>query len=253
MNTLPLARATQMLVAEKITPELGWQYAFSAFENGRKLLDGARTLQDRGLYGPARSLAISSREEFGKFIAALLYCIETYDATKFAAHIRRHQTKQTLGAVLAAIGDILKGDTTQFASAFTTNTATLGEAVTAISSQITTLVAKLPEPDKDTLAALEDRLSRAHSGEDELSRTEGLYVDLVDEGGQLRIRTPSAITPEQAEAETAGTRVFFDLIDQAGSLLVVEQLDRPDAPKPSAEEVFDHLKRMASALSSQMR
>lgn len=57
------------------------EYGFAALANAKDLLDAARVLHQDGKFGTAMSLAISSREEQGKFMQVMFAVLGTKGPT----------------------------------------------------------------------------------------------------------------------------------------------------------------------------
>jgi len=242
----PSPRATRDAIASNITPDLAFYFSKAAYDNATRLVDVAVLLHAHGHHGPARSTAISAREEFGKFFAALLHCAGVYDAQRFAALLRRHSDKQTLGATLALLGGPLKSMSDHLAPALQVKAATLGEAFDAIAANLKAALAEisLSMPDEATIADMQNKLTRAHSGDDDARRTEGLYVDLLGPGADLKIQSPSeVVTAADALDEIETARAY---VRWASPLMQAMSIDKLDEQSVDIQEVIAGLRRLAS-------
>jgi AbiV family abortive infection protein len=118
----------------------------SAWENASQLLAGAVTLHAKGNNGPARSLAISAREEIGKFFAAMMYCMGVLPVDRFAETFWNHSSKQALGAVLAMLGGPVKPLSQHVRPAVDIRASSMPEMFDEIATNISTLLATAPMP-----------------------------------------------------------------------------------------------------------
>src|SRR5262249_11298894 len=90
-----------------IPPSVGWQYAQAALANARDLLRAAELLLSHSHPGPARSLAISAREELGKYLQGVLFACGVSNETWLRKVKNLHKVKQASGVVVAAMPKVV--------------------------------------------------------------------------------------------------------------------------------------------------
>jgi AbiV family abortive infection protein len=83
----------------KLPPSVAWIYALTALTNSNRLAKAAHALFELEHFGPATSLAISSREEVGKFFRLLHLAFEL--PSRNALNLHDHKQKQAIGLALA--------------------------------------------------------------------------------------------------------------------------------------------------------
>jgi AbiV family abortive infection protein len=239
-------RLNPRTIAAKITPETALHFSMAAYENASRLVDAAVALHARELHGPARSMAISAREELGKHFAAILYVAGQYDAARFASQVWGHNSKQTLGAIVTLLSGTLKDQSRHLEPALKLEGSTVREAFALMSPKLQAATNEMPMPDKEAIDSIEATVGRAHSGEDDARRTEGLYVDLVESGNGLDIRSPTAVTDAQAAEEIGVTRGYLDWAAQLMNAMGSEQLT--DAAQLTIQEAIAELKGLADVV-----
>ena len=186
--------------------DTAWQLAFAALRNAQRLLEASRLLLASGLYGPSRSLAISSREEQGKFFSALMVAIEL-GARPTDPHLGAHSTKQTLGLLLARVLSLIDGS--GFALDLTQSQATSIDALVRELGQHVDALAQSCDLAGSSREALERDLATAVSGAHERERQRGLYVDARMVDGSWKIQTPEEISEQEAAQEIATAATFL--------------------------------------------
>jgi AbiV family abortive infection protein len=241
----PSPRATRDAIAKNISPERAIYFSKAAYDNASRLVDAALLLHDHGHYGPARSTAISAREEFGKFFAALLYSAGVYDAPQFARLLRQHSAKQLLGTTLALCGGPLKALSDHIAPALQVKTKTLQEAFDLMAANLERVLPHIPIPDEAAIAEVQSRLARAHSGGDDARRTEALYVDLISTGLDLAIRAPTEmVTAADALDEIETARAYVRWASPVMEAMSIG--DDLNEQSFNVQEFIDCLRRLAT-------
>ena len=238
------SRASREEIARQITPERALYFSKAAYDNAARLVDAAVVLHTHGHHGPARSLAISAREEFGKFFAALLHCAGVYDAAQFARLIRKHGAKQLLGATLALCGGPLKAVSEHIAPAVQVKAKSPQQAFDLIASQLEAILPKIPIPDEATIAEMQSRLMRAHSGGDDVLRTEALYVDMISTNDGLAVRSPSDIVSAADAFEEIETARAY--LRWANPVMEAMSIGDVDDGTLNLEEILAALRRLAA-------
>jgi AbiV family abortive infection protein len=195
---------------EHIPADVAWRLSFLALDNAKRLHAAAQALVERGHFGPARSLAISVREEAGKFLKALLIGLEHQPGTDASKSLRRHEYKQALGVVLARLPSLVDFETFNL-DLSKVSSDSLDEVLDHACEQLMAVASELTL-NEEAVKELEAEVKSAAAGAHEMRRRRGLYVDAEMTDGQWTIHSPAEITEDEARAEVGGAEALLRIL-----------------------------------------
>lgn len=203
--------------------------AFAARSNAAELLKAAELLFAAGFYGYALSLAITSREEQGKFIQHLSALVSASPRT-LAPRVP-HKHKQAAGIYLAALAKLL--DPARFSVDLRSHDlANAEQLLDAIGSSIVSALTEI-DLQPHSVEAMKELVDLAASGSDDQRRQAGLYVDPVDDAEGCAVRTPQDVSREEAEAEIKASGRFFSFsADAEDQIQLSSEAEALPAPEP---------------------
>lgn len=195
-----------------INNELVLEFIIRAQENGKELYKAAVSLFKKKQYGIARSLAISAREEFGKSHIGFEYLFGKIEKAEFAHIVRSHPSKQLYGALSIRIAMLLKMLSANLLSEsnFSENPK---ETIEVFFKSLNENFDKIEKQIEQDWPKLESELLGARDGKDEQTRQSGLYVSLDLVMNEIKLRTPSAITRNEAEEEIQKLEEFINMVN----------------------------------------
>lgn len=199
------------MTTDDLPPDVAWAVAYCALENSKSLQRAAACLQANGHFGPALSLAITAREEFGKFVIAAHVAVEQSPGVGTQRDVRDHGRKQAAGAAFMSLGEEL----TKFAQAFGSRGPVSGHSVEdfigAAVNRVNQVGSAVSWPSDSS--AIEAAIANARTGADESRRRRGLYVDPSRMDGQWVVLAPSAISESESAREISALATVLSAFD----------------------------------------
>lgn len=208
-----------------ITREAAWALSDAAYLNSKSLVDAAAVLHSAGCFGPALSLAISAREEMGKFYMALLVAVGRTSPAKFEAFRRQHRAKQAFGALASLVGRVIDLARSPFAEAVDVRGVPPDQVLDVLNERLVA-AAKAAAIADDAIAHLVKESEAALDGAHERERWRGLYADLSNVDGEWQITTPADVTAEEAANEIERARAHFDFVAAATQRVQIDPAAR---------------------------
>ena len=176
-------------VSARLNRDTVLEYAVYSLFNHGDLRLAASTLTDKGLYGPARSMAISALEELGKFALAIRFLADDLSAPQFVQQIFSHVPKQAWGRLITHLSphmvhlnrENVAPSFLEFFRNLEANSEKLVQAVTE---------------DQNGLQQVANELA-GHTLES--WRQEGIYVSIQETEDTLVVQHPRLVTEEQVQ------------------------------------------------------
>src|SRR5579863_4194061 len=120
--------ATLEALSALVSAHSGATFMLESLANAQRLVTSARLLTKEGLFGPARSLAITAKEEIGKSLIAMRYLHGEISSQQFVSDVLNHPQKQAWGLAFAEIGRFFANHSAKIESLVVTG-ATIEEAI----------------------------------------------------------------------------------------------------------------------------
>lgn len=224
---------------QKLSPhinrELVLQFAAHTLVNGYDLRSAAEDLFEIEQYGLARSLAISGREEFGKFFISLLYLSNQIPLENFLAVLREHSPKQALGTFLVSLASLINPSMPELKALVDVENNYAPDAIRDFVEQFAKNLDTSQTDITDQFQMIAKKMINASQGEDERKRQEGVYVSLEIVNEDVQVHYPRSITKTDAEAELDALEKF---VEPAEALWVSAELDDDDTVDLKIEKLI---------------
>lgn len=201
-------------IAENLDREAALDLAAHTIINIQDQKTAANVLFEKGLFGQARSAAITALEELGKLVATMNYLAGSVDAPTLINNVWSHQSKQRTGYLVMMFAPLVlhlqkrNNGEPQDQSAMALYQKLDEHILENTETLIDGFQRRLPE--------LEQLVREVETGEIEFRRQDGLYVSLaIDNSDEISIKYPRLVTREDAalviellsmfNADTVGT------------------------------------------------
>lgn len=171
--------------------------------NSEELRNSSRLLLQNGHYGPARSLAISAREEYGKFVFCISYLAGYIDKHRLADTLFSHLSKQAISRLISRVA--LKSKEV-IPDLNLDDYESIEDIKCTLIGWMKSVIEHVDNNDlinDHLLSTIKPELESTLNANDEKLRQDGIYVTPYIKDDLLVINNPAQVSMEEVERELA--------------------------------------------------